>query len=229
MSNELGIIGIMASTASQSVQLIEAGKSGDVQAVRALLSGSMGVDSVAGFIDSCDGGGMTAFHWAAFGGKTEVVQLLLDGGADIQAENNRGYTALHYASERGIVDVVQLLLDRGADMQAENKEGETPLDLARTDAVSDALNIHPSVRILLKAAKTGNVDTVRNLLSGSMPGMGESLVDFINEGNEYGWTALHLASEKGHTDVVQLLLDRGANKEIKDIVSGPAVHDGGGN
>lgn len=35
---------------------------------------------------------------------------------------------------------------------------------------------------------------------------------------QYGWTALHLAAEKGHMDVATVLLDRGANLEAQDKV-----------
>ena len=39
----------------------------------------------------------------------------------------------------------------------------------------------------------------------------------LNILNYLGWTSLHYASESGHQSVVELLLDRGANKDQKDI------------
>mmetsp|Transcript_28242 Transcript_28242/g.63924 ORF Transcript_28242/g.63924 Transcript_28242/m.63924 type:complete len:182 (-) Transcript_28242:429-974(-) len=95
--------------------LVGASMGGDVEAVRTLLSAS--AESVAGFIDKTVDGG-TALHGASQGGHADVVELLLDGGAAIDAKSNEeGKTALHWASWLGSIEVVQLLLDRGADKE----------------------------------------------------------------------------------------------------------------
>jgi hypothetical protein len=58
-----------------------------------------------------------ALRWASRNGHTETVNLLLDRGADIHA-NNDG--ALRSASYHGHTETVKLLLDRGADIHADN-------------------------------------------------------------------------------------------------------------
>jgi hypothetical protein len=50
-------------------------------------------------------------------GREKIVELLLNRGADIHAEND---WALHTASRNGHTEVVRLLLDRGADIHANN-------------------------------------------------------------------------------------------------------------
>jgi ankyrin repeat protein len=64
-------------------------------------------------------------------GHSEVTQLLLDHGADVnvQMEENRR-TALHMAALRGHVQVVEVLLKRGADPHARSRLGQTPFQFA---------------------------------------------------------------------------------------------------
>ena len=51
---------------------------------------------------------------AVQGGNTEITQLLLDAGADVNAENNNGKTALMLALEYGHTEVVELIRKAGA-------------------------------------------------------------------------------------------------------------------
>ncbi|KAM5527809.1 hypothetical protein FOXYSP1_19682 [Fusarium oxysporum f. sp. phaseoli] len=57
-----------------------------------------------------------ALQTASYKGNRDVVQLLLDKGADVSAQGGRYGNALQTASFKGNRDVVQLLLDKGADV-----------------------------------------------------------------------------------------------------------------
>jgi serine/threonine-protein phosphatase 6 regulatory ankyrin repeat subunit B len=78
--------------------------------------------------------GETPLHWAGHNGFVEIVRLLLDAGADIEADEIGCYGGkpLHFASEHE-PEVVRLLVERGADVNSRNVlpggdfEGATPL------------------------------------------------------------------------------------------------------
>lgn len=74
--------------------------------------------------------GNTALIWASGNGDVDMVQLLIDNGADINIKNKDGYTALIWASSEGHLDVVRLLLDAGANANIKDNWGNTALDEA---------------------------------------------------------------------------------------------------
>ena len=68
-----------------------------------------------------------------------VVKLLLDRNADINAADDRGRTALMIAAELDHAAIVDILVKHGADRSITDKQGKTALDLAVSDGVRDAL------------------------------------------------------------------------------------------
>ena len=69
----------------------------------------------------------------------QVVNLLIDRGASIDAADNRGRTALMIAAELGHGSIVDLLLRRGADRTLTDKDGKTARDLSANDNVRETL------------------------------------------------------------------------------------------
>ena len=70
-------------------------------------------------------GGSSPLITAAVFGRTEMVKILIDAGADLDFQNNDGSTALISAAFFGRPEIVQLLLDAGADKAIRNKYGAT--------------------------------------------------------------------------------------------------------
>lgn len=64
-------------------------------------------------------------------GNDTAVRLLLEGGADPDAEDDDGNRALHLAAAAGNTFMIERLVDQGADTQAVNYAGESPFDAAR--------------------------------------------------------------------------------------------------
>jgi ankyrin repeat protein len=62
----------------------------------------------------------------------EVITVLLDAGANVNARNDSGGTPLHMAAKYNEnPEVIIVLLDAGADGTAVNEDGLTPFDLAK--------------------------------------------------------------------------------------------------
>ena len=91
---------------------------------------SDGVDITEGLKykkDLKDHQGRTPLSWAAQEGRLSIVELLIQGGADLDGTDSRGNTPLHRAAENGHEAVARLLIDKGADVKAQNKDGSTAL------------------------------------------------------------------------------------------------------
>ena len=106
------------------------------------------------------GGGQTALHFSSLKGAREVVELLLDRGADINAQDDTGNAPLHYCSafcsSTDSLEVAQLLLDRGADIEAKNNGDEMPLHWA---AYRNALDV---VQLLLDRGADANAERYKD-------------------------------------------------------------------
>jgi ankyrin repeat protein len=74
--------------------------------------------------------GWTALHYAAAVGNNDIVALLLDKSAYIDAESPNHTTPLMMAARGGHIRTVKLLLDEGADSSVKNEQGMTVLEFA---------------------------------------------------------------------------------------------------
>jgi ankyrin repeat protein len=152
-----------------------------------------------------------------------VVKLLVQRGADINASGGAGWTALHYAAGWGRKEMVAFLLSKGAQARCTDEDGETPLRaafMAGQVRVMKMLLQHMGLqgleeRIemewtpLMEACGEGKVGLVREVVQHME---GQELEETDNRGR----TALHWAALSGHDEVVAILLDKGAQTDIRD-------------
>ncbi len=91
-------------------------------------------------------------HCAALNGHKEIVELLLEKGANVNAVGQGGSTVLHHAvsAKNCQVEIVKTLIEKGGDVNVADEGGYTPLHCA-------AFNGHKEIVefLLEKGAKVG--------------------------------------------------------------------------
>ena len=162
--------------------LIDAVNVGDVASAQGLLA--RGVDANARNAE-----GTTALMLAAHAGNFPMVKLLLEGGADVNACDERGWAPLANAvynpeMKHGFADVVQALIDAGANIEAAIGYG---------------------VRPLMLAAGYGETAVVEALLQAGAD---------VRACNEGGFTALMMVKQKHYVDVINLLHEAEQNAGV---------------
>ena len=135
--------------------------------------------------------GDTPLHWPSHNGHVETVEILLDAGADIEADeiNYVGGKPLHWASEHG-PSTVEVLLKRGAEVNSRNvKRG------------SDFEGVTP---LIMNATQKNDCAEVTELLIAAGADIGAK--------DARGKTALQHAKEKGLKRVPEVLRKHGAEQ-----------------
>ncbi len=122
-----GFVNRPSTTSSGSAAIWAAVVAGDTAEVRAAIESSeIQVDAVSG-----DGASLLTV--AVFLGHTDMVEMLLDAGADVNQRNRDQGTALHSAAFIGRPEESAILLRAGADADALDTNGQTPKSLLKTD------------------------------------------------------------------------------------------------
>jgi Ankyrin repeats (3 copies)/F-box domain/Ankyrin repeat len=110
---------------------------GHVAVVSAILKGFLVL------LNSMNDSGETPLHLAVYAGNMNIVEQLLDYGADIDARNTDGETPLIYAARKSMPALVRLLLQRGADPSIEDRFGDKAVDHATSKSTLQALETQP--------------------------------------------------------------------------------------
>ncbi|KAI3793243.1 hypothetical protein L1987_35859 [Smallanthus sonchifolius] len=167
-------------------------------------------------LDCKDREGRTPLYLAASKGYERCVRLLAGAGAAVDAKRNDGCTALYRAAAKGNRRMVKVLVDLGADpsIVADDRHRST-IDVARDEGHNEIVEILERGEDVLNAARRGDLIHLESLLER------DAGVDFRDQ---YGLTAIHIASIKGHKDVVMVLVEFGSDLECTDAEGRTPLH-----
>ncbi|XP_044740048.1 serine/threonine-protein phosphatase 6 regulatory ankyrin repeat subunit B-like [Chrysoperla carnea] len=162
--------------------------------------------------------------------KRKITKLLLNHGANVDAQTRGGWTALHFAVYNGYSQVVEVLLEYNANVNFREKKKSrdtTPYVCTKKKCSNDI------VKLLLERGAEVDSKTKYNitpLYLSAQRGQQEiieTLLKFgadINCRNMGGNRALHIASQFGHVKVVTTLLEYGCDINSRDIDGRTALH-----
>lgn len=203
-----------APAARPASEIVTASQRGDAARVRELLAAGGNANDVD------PDTGRSALHFAARENRAEVVAILIDSKADINATDRTGKTPLTMAAENSAVDATKLLIERGADLNKRDQIGGTPLTWAC------GLGTAPTVKLLIDSGADLSVVDINGLtplIWAAGIGKPESVKLILERKPDLGVqdgvtgdTALMRAVRSGKTESVKLLIDAGADVSVKN-------------
>ncbi|MCA9127106.1 MAG: ankyrin repeat domain-containing protein [Planctomycetales bacterium] len=197
--------------------------------------------------------GYTPLHIAAVFGQRAAAEFLLSHNADVSLTDKHGNTALHMAVFLGHTDVVRALLAHGADPLARNRDGFSSIDCAGAPWTRDYEAKLREAEVEMKTPLDlnriqGERLTILKLLVGSnrvseqafepffilnaaIAGDIKSIQQCVADGKNLnvtepvgGNTALMLAATFGNREAASLLIQAGADLEVRNKSAGTALH-----
>ncbi|XP_068598862.1 protein phosphatase 1 regulatory inhibitor subunit 16B [Brachionichthys hirsutus] len=199
-----------------SVALLEASARNDADEVRYLLKNNVSPDL-------CNEDGLTALHQCCIDNYEEMVKMLLDRGACVNAQDNELWTPLHAAATCGHAGLVKILIAHGADLLAVNSDGNMPYDLCEDDPTLDIIETAMANRgITQEMINETRASTERKLLRDIQELLRQG--EEVNQQDSQRATLLHIAAANGYVQAAELLLEGGALMDLRDSDGWQPLH-----
>jgi len=221
----------LASPGTANEDIFSMVQRGDIDGVREFIAEIDNVD-----IRNADQA--TLLHIAAWYGFAEIVELLVNASADVNAINHDGWTPLHYALRLprnealriGLLEektqIIEFLISNGANVNAQDKNGRTPL-MFLAAFFGHVQHYNQIITQILEAFSRSDIDLhVQHIggkaaLSWASSVSNESVVEWLIQNNadvnlrdDMGATALVFAVMEGNERIVRMLIDAGAEVNV---------------
>ncbi|CAH0546539.1 unnamed protein product [Brassicogethes aeneus] len=173
-------------------------------------------------INTANVDGLTALHQACIDDNLDMVEFLVEHGADVNRGDNEGWTPLHATASCGFLYIARYLIDKGADVAAVNNDGELAIDIAECEKMKNLLNEEVDRRgIDCDAARS---EEERLMLRDAKEWLATKSSLVNSQHPKHGATALHVASAKGYTGVMKILLQCDADVDAQDVDGWTPMH-----
>ncbi|CAD8115795.1 unnamed protein product [Paramecium sonneborni] len=139
------------------------------------------------FINIQNKDGFTPLHMASFKGNLEIIKLLLQIGANVNIQTNTGLSVLHMSVQGDHIKTSLFWINQNIPIDILDYNHQTPLICA------SFLGCQQMVNFLIPWGAKLNAQT-----------------------KDKGHTALHVATQQGHSRIVRKLLIKGIDRKIKD-------------
>jgi ankyrin repeat protein len=143
-----------------AAEIHDAADNGDLETVKKLISADPKL------VDAPDREGKTALHYAAAKGHLNVVEWLVQKGANVNARNSSGITPLYLAKGFGKKDIAQFLEQHGGTAEVVKPQKQTA-KTAITGTQSPASLVSPiksAIVPIIEAVKSTNIEQIQAIL-----------------------------------------------------------------
>ncbi|HET8634459.1 MAG TPA: ankyrin repeat domain-containing protein [Gemmatimonadales bacterium] len=198
--------------------LLDAANRGDASAVAELLEAHPDIVNQRATLPGHTGQ-RTALHFAMNSMNIDVIDVLLDHGADpdIRDEGDNAFP-VHFAAEKGSLEVLRRLIEHGADPVGAGDGHElevigwaTVFNRAPSPELVEYLLAHGARHNMLSAVAMGDVAAIR-AIAGEAP----AELDRVMDGTNHRRRPLHLAIIRHQLAALDTLLALGADVEAED-------------
>ncbi|XP_033229195.1 serine/threonine-protein phosphatase 6 regulatory ankyrin repeat subunit B-like [Belonocnema kinseyi] len=182
------------------------------QILRLLVQDLININKIKHFIS-----GFSPIHFAAECGNPEMISLFGNVNCRMNPKDKERRTPLHIAASNGQARAVHSLLAHGANYMLTDCAKKTPLCVAveRQDV--------PTIQVLLK--KSIRLENDAMLIYCAIRTMNKALIEMLlklgasphNRPSKTNEIPIHIAIEKGSLEIVSLLLQHGANPNVRQI------------
>ena len=176
-------------------------------------------------INAKDKKGFSALHYASDSTeKQNMVQFLIDNGANLKEVSHLGITPLHLAVNSVLVNIARLLLEKGSDANAKDSKHLGPLHFAIEDVLEENdeqyAKIKDLVSLLINYGAKVDKTALTMVVKKGTPEVCEILFSKLENAketiNKDHSSLLHLALKSRFYKILQILIDYGGDVNSKD-------------